>query len=762
MALRKSELLIAALSVLLLASCGGGGGGGGSSTSGSSGGGSSTSSSGSSEDSGSDSGTDSGISGGCSSDTGDVSASTDQFWQTNLSVSLDVLNGKDSVVLSPLGSSDYSYIIFASDGTKLEVGDDGCLVLRLKPEALLDHDFVLKNEHVPYMATSSSKSVNGWIDISYGRDPMINHQWYIRTNTDDGLGLYDAESDLVDGLFYGAWRKGANGSGALVAVLDDGIEIKHPDLSANIASGSYNYEYQSYKNSGKEIPKGMTETDPTPFSVSDAHGTNVAGIIAAVSGNDIGISGTAPGAKLIGFNVMSSLLSTSDKIAARQDAYNRILSNGNVDVINESFGNYDGSFYVNESLASVYKALYDSGTVRVSSIGNCFASYDEYLSFLVQEDRDKLGTDCIWSQNGPGDYLPWGIKAGAVSFSGVHASYSSAGTNLLVSGLSSDSHYLDPDIYTTDRTTCSAGYNKKGSDDDPACNYNASFTGTSAAAATVSGLVAILKGKYPSMSASQVRWILAKSSRNDTVLPRFSYTPVYSGDILVDGWVENDAGLRFSRRYGFGLIDAAAALDEADGCASDAECSVRANSPEEYTVQLSCNKDSSLQNAVAVNNDNGASSYKCTGSTMLDSSGNVVSGSFSVDSVLLTVGDLSFRVKNAYGLSDCASKVLERKEPMSEKDSADYVNAVARSNLGLGVMTPGRTYSMLKSSSEPSTGSLTPGSASSGSVTVNALTNAPMGEHVSAGQQWSADIYSLCELDDGYDAELTVYAYPVN
>ena len=69
---------------------------------------------------------------------------------------------------------------------------------------------------------------------------------------------------------------------------------------------------------------------------------------------------------------------------------------------------------------------------------------------------------------------------------------------------------------------------------------------------------------------------------------------------------------------------------------------------------------------------------------------------------------------------------------------------------------------MLKSSSEPSTGSLTPGSASSGSVTVNALTNAPMGEHVSAGQQWSADIYSLCELDDGYDAELTVYAYPVN
>ena len=55
-----------------------------------------------------------------------------------------------------------------------------------------------------------------------------------------------------------------------------------------------------------------------------------------------------------------------------------------------------------------------------------------------------------------------------------------------------------------------------------------------------------------------------------------------------------------------------------------------------------------------------------------------------------------------------------------------------------------------------------PGYISAGAVSVNALTNAPMGEHVSAGQQWSADIYSWCDLEDGYDAELTVYAHPLN
>ena len=402
-----------------------------------------------------------------------------------------------------------------------------------------------------------------------------------------------------------------------------------------------------------------------------------------------------------------------------------------------------------------------------------------------------LGTNCVWTQNGPGDYLPWGIKAGAVSFSGVHASYSSSGTNLLVSGFGDG--FLTPGIYTTDRTTCIAGYNKHGSDDDPACNYNANFSGTSAAAATVSGLVALLKGKYTSMSASQIRWILAKTSRNDTVLPRLSYSPVYSRDILIDeGWIENDAALRFSRRYGFGVIDASAALDEADGCASDTECSVRANSPEEYTIQLSCSKAGTVKDSAAYStvysgnydgaygkyimgdsydNDHDVSSYidntdqhyTCTGSTMLDSSGNPVAGSFSVDSVLLTIGDFSFKDKNvADGMSVCGSKAIERQDPKTEKDTADYVNAFARSKFGFGVRTPGRTYSVLKSLFENSSGSVMSGFVSSGSVSVNALTNAPMGEHVSSGEQWSADIYSWCELEDGYDAELTVYAYPLN
>ena len=147
---------------------------------------------------------------------------------------------------------------------------------------------------------------------------------------------------------------------------------------------------------------------------------------------------------------------------------------------------------------------------------------------------------------------------------------------------------------------------------------------------------------------------------------------------------------------------------------------------------------------------------------MLDSSGKPAAGSFSVDSVLLTVGDLSFKVKDADGLSVCGSKALEHHDSTTGHDTSDAVDNDALSKFAFGVKTPGRTYSVLKSISETSTGSLTPGYVGSGAVSVNALTNAPMGEHVTDGQQWSADIYSWCELEDGYDVELTVYAYPLN
>ena len=748
MEFRKSELVLAIVSAFSLASCGG-------------------------------------------SDGGSLTQGGSESGSGNISVSLDVLNGTDSAVLYQLGSS-YTSLSASTENGTLELGDDGYPVFRFNPERLSDPDFVLTTEEIPYTATSSSGTVSGVLTVSYGKDPLINHQWYIRANNPESSG-YSLQSDMIDGLFFEAWRKAVNGDGAIVAVLDDGLEIKHQDLSANVISGSYNYVYAEYNDVGNTIPEGMAEDDPTPFKSSDAHGTNVAGIIAAASANDAGISGIAPKAKLIGFNVMSSLLQTVWQNGSRYDAYRKILNRGDVDVINESFGSYDGGFYADDTMSSYHKALYDAGTVRVSSSGNYFAPDEELNAIATSEAIEyqecyRLGTNCVWTQNGPGDYLPWVVKAAAVGADGVHTSYSSAGSNVLVAGFGGE--VTGPLLYSTDLSGCSKGYNQESSSEDKECRYYPSFVGTSAAAPTVTGLVALLKGKYSALSASQVRWILAKSARNDDVLPQMSYDPVSSGDITVDeGWVENGAGLRFSRRYGFGVIDASAALSAAEGCSDDAECSARASSPEQYTVQLSCSRKGTVNDAaetdvvysgtidsdsgnlyVGSNSDkaNDISSYMsdtdqhytCKGSVMTDSSGTPVSGTFSVDSVLLNVSDLSFEERYAGGVSVCGASALKYQPPLAGTKTADYVNTVARSKLGFSVTTPAGTYSVLKGFFENSSGSLNIGAAS-----LNALTNAPMGEHVSSGGEWSADIYSWCDLEDGedgYDAELTVYAHRIN
>lgn len=748
MEFRKSELILAIVSALSLASCGGSG---------------------------------SSSSGGGSSDSGSGTA--------NISVSLDVLNGKDSAVIYKLGSSDYSYLSASTENGSLVLGDDGYPVFRFNSERLSDPDFVLTTEEVPYEATSTSGTVSGVLTVSYGNDPLINHQWYIRATSPEASGYY-LKSDMIDGLFFEAWRKAVSGDGAVVAVLDDGLEIKHHDLSANVISGSYNYVYAQYKKTGESIPEGMTETDPTPFSKGDAHGTNVAGIIAAASANDRGISGIAPKAKLIGFNVMSSLLSTYWQNAGRYDAYRKILGRGDVDVINESFGSYDGGFYADDNMSAFHKALYDAGTVRVSSSGNYFAPDEDLNAKATSEAIEyqecyRIGTNCVWTQNGPGDYLPWVVKAAAVGADGVHTSYSSAGSNLLVAGFGGE--VTGPLLYSTDLSGCSKGYNRETSADDRECRYYSSFVGTSAAAPTVTGLVALLKGKYSSLTASQVRWILAKSARNDDDLPQISYVPVKSGDITVDeGWIGNDAGLRFSRRYGFGVIDASAALTAAEGCSGDAECAARAASPEQYTVELSCTRASPVRDnasestvwagtydsdigkyMIGTGYDTGHEvstylssqdqHYTCKGSALTDSNGTPVSGTFTVDSVLLTVSDFSFKEMEAGGISVCGSSALEYQTPMTGSETADFVNTVARSKLGFSVTSPAGTYSVLKGFFENSSGSL-----NFGTVSVNALTNAPMGEHVSSGEEWSADIYSWCDLEDNYDAELTVYAHRLN
>jgi subtilisin family serine protease len=125
-------------------------------------------------------------------------------------------------------------------------------------------------------------------------DPYFDRLWGLRNDGDnDGInGTEDADIDSPE-----AWDVTTGSGDVVVAVIDSGVDINHPDLQSNI-----------WTNPG-EIPNNGIDDDDNgytddvngwDFYVNDkdprdahGHGTHVAGTIAAVGNNGIGIAGVS-------------------------------------------------------------------------------------------------------------------------------------------------------------------------------------------------------------------------------------------------------------------------------------------------------------------------------------------------------------------------------------------------------------------------------------------------------------------------------------
>jgi type VII secretion-associated serine protease mycosin len=102
-----------------------------------------------------------------------------------------------------------------------------------------------------------------------GADPELGRQW--------GLSRIDAPK---------AWTLTAGSPSVIVAVLDTGVDLNHPDLRANLVPGTTFFPEQG---------------GPQDF---EGHGTHVSGIIAGVRNNGLGGCGVAPGCKVMPIKVM--------------------------------------------------------------------------------------------------------------------------------------------------------------------------------------------------------------------------------------------------------------------------------------------------------------------------------------------------------------------------------------------------------------------------------------------------------------------------
>lgn len=125
-------------------------------------------------------------------------------------------------------------------------------------------------------------------------DPLRPQQW--------GLEQVRAEA---------AWPT-TRGAGVTVAVVDSGIDLTHPDLQANLVPGA------TFTGCGPEGgPCGNGDfRGPDGVNNADEHGTHVAGIVAAVADNGIGIAGVAPDARIMPVKVLEDGSGSFEEIAA--------------------------------------------------------------------------------------------------------------------------------------------------------------------------------------------------------------------------------------------------------------------------------------------------------------------------------------------------------------------------------------------------------------------------------------------------------------
>ena len=159
---------------------------------------------------------------------------------------------------------------------------------------------------------------------------------------------------------------GINGAGVTVAVVDSGIDARHPDLAQRVVR-NYKLVDVGTVAAGVSAPPIMMRMDTGPFNNSDTssgHGTHVAGIIAA-DNTDGKALGVAPGAKLVGYGTGEAVF-----VFNVLTAFDDIISAGDIKVVNNSWGSSFRLFNPDEPINQASLALYGAGITVVFAAGN--------------------------------------------------------------------------------------------------------------------------------------------------------------------------------------------------------------------------------------------------------------------------------------------------------------------------------------------------------------------------------------------------------
>ncbi len=302
----------------------------------------------------------------------------------------------------------------------------------------------------------------------------------------------------------------------------------------------------------------------------------------------------APRASLKGFNLLSSAQQTEQEFLDSLGGSNASPNSSDVSVFNQSFG---VSLIDDAQINPLDEAQYSSGVTNlrggkgalyVKAGGNGFRGYTDSLSNTPANCSfaNAVALSCENANFDPDNTVPYQIVAGAVNASGIKASYSSAGSAIWVSSPGGEfgrnaahAPALSPPAYapamiTTDQSTCAKGYstntgeNGSAFDDggvpNTSCNYTNGMNGTSSATPVTVGVIALLLEANPALTWRDVKHILASSARQiDAARPAVIVGLSNGSYVAEPGWTTNASGFKFHNWYGFGMVDASAAVNMA-------------------------------------------------------------------------------------------------------------------------------------------------------------------------------------------------------
>lgn len=253
-------------------------------------------------------------------------------------------------------------------------------------------------------------------------DPLKNDLWAVENTgqTIQGIaGKPDADMDLSE-----AWQITEGDPQVVVAVIDSGVAYRHPDLKNQLWDGQLCVDEKGRPLNSCVHGYDFKGNDKDPLPTFEAggktaHGSHIAGIIAAEKDNQKGLMGVAPKVKIMA-------LKTNLSISSIVKSIDFAIQN-RVTIVNASFG----SPHFSQAEHDAIKRLGDAGGLLITAAGNGGGDNDQQPNYPCAYDLDNIICVAATDQ-----------KDELAAFS----NYGSKSVDIAAPGVNIASVYIDPQV----------------------------------------------------------------------------------------------------------------------------------------------------------------------------------------------------------------------------------------------------------------------------------------------------------------------------